>query len=364
MEPSDDAIIGAIANSLPLGVWVARVPGGELVFANETFREIMGTEALSGVRIGEYAEPYAIHRTDGELYPESEMPFVTAMQAGEMTVTDDIVIHRRDGRKVNIRAYARPIFDGPRGAMSHVVVAFLDITREVEMTRQRSAAKERIERMQRMESIGNLAGGVAHDFNNLLSAMYATVGWLADTEENPERARHLSSIKDVIDSATGLSRQLLDFASASGGGEQPVSLGPVIGRAVANVTPSLGTLKVTQRVDEELIVSGDEARFDQLVMNLVLNARDANASRLTIAGRREAGTVELTFADDGPGVPEAIRDSIFQPYFSTKEGKRDGRTGLGLATVHSVVTRYGGEITVESVAGGGALFRVRFPVAD
>lgn len=364
MLPPDDAIIAAIADSLPLGIWVARVPNGELVFANETFREIMGTEANSEVGVGEYAAPYAIHRTDGELYPEMDMPFVTAMQAGEMTVTDDIVIHRRDGRKVNIRAYARPMFDGPDGAMSHVVIAFLDITREVEATRMRSEAKERIERMQRMESVGHLAGGVAHDFNNLLSALHTIAAHLHDSEDDPERVRHLKTIQDIIDSATGLSRQLLDFASSGGGDQKPVTLAPIVRRVVANLTPSLGELSIAQAFEAPLVVRGDEARFDQLVMNLVLNARDAGATALTISGRPVADRVELTFADDGPGVPEEIRDTIFQPYFSTKEGRIEGRSGLGLATVYNVVTRYSGEITIEASPEGGALFRISLPAAE
>ncbi len=364
MIPPDDAIIAAIADSLPLGIWVARVPTGELVFANDTFREIMGMDAISDVGVGGYAEPYAIHRTDGELYPETAMPFVTAMQAGEMTVADDIVIHRRDGRKVNIRAYARPMFDGPDGAMSHVIVAFLDITREVEAQRQQSDAKERIERMQRMETVGNLAGGIAHDFNNLLSAIHTISARLHGTEDDPERARHLKTIQDIVDSATALSRQLLDFASSGGGEARPVELTPIVRRVVANLTPSLGELAVTVSLDGPLMVQGDDARFDQLVMNLVLNARDAGATTLSIEGRVAADHVELSFADDGPGVPPSIRDSIFEPYFSTKEGETEGRSGLGLATVYNVVTRYSGQIAIEDSSAGGALFRISLPIGE
>jgi two-component system cell cycle sensor histidine kinase/response regulator CckA len=363
MQPSDDAIIASIADSLPLGIWVARVPGGELVFANDTFREIMGVAAISDVGVGEYAEPYAIHRTDGELYPESEMPFVTAMQAGRMTVHDDIVIHRHDGRRVNIRAYARPIFGGPDGAMSHITIAFLDITREVEATQQREGTRERIERLQRMQSVGNLAGGVAHDFNNLLSAIHTIAARLAQDEGDPERSRHLKTIQDIVDSATALSRQLLDFAS-TGGERTPVSLEALVRRVVANLSSSLGELEIEQSLEEDLVVLGDDARFDQMVMNLVLNARDAGAKRLWIRGERAASSVELTFADDGPGVPEPIRESIFEPYFSTKEGVNDARSGLGLATVYRVVMRYEGRIAVGDAPEGGALFRITLPPAE
>src|SRR5687767_9335795 len=123
-------LIAAIAEDLPVGVWVAKVPNGELAYANRTFREIMGMEARTDVARGEYATPYGIYTTTGELYPEDRMPFVRALEAGTTIVIDDIVIHRSDGAKVNIRASARPLRDD-NGTITHIVIAFSDITREV-----------------------------------------------------------------------------------------------------------------------------------------------------------------------------------------------------------------------------------------
>jgi len=94
-----------------VGVWVARVPSGELVYANRTFAEIMGMAVRDDVAKGEYATPYGIHDREGRLYPEGRMPFVQALEAGETVTADDIVIHRPDGRKVYVRAQAKPLKD-------------------------------------------------------------------------------------------------------------------------------------------------------------------------------------------------------------------------------------------------------------
>ena len=155
---SDEEIIRAIPDDLPYGVWVARAPDGKLVFANEVFQQIMGMGARDDVARGEYAEPYGIHDREGQLYPEEKLPFVRAVQSGEETIVDDIVIHRTDGQRVFIRANARPVKDVD-GKISHVVIAFQDITPEVDAELARAASEAKLAAVQRMESVGNLAGG-------------------------------------------------------------------------------------------------------------------------------------------------------------------------------------------------------------
>ena len=117
------------------------------MYANQTFQEIMGTAARDDVGVGGYGEPYGIFDRAGRPYPEDRMPFLLAVQAHETVTVDDIVIHRHDGRKVFIRARARPLFASDR-SLEMVSIAFLDITREVE-------AQEEVQRMQRLEAVGN-----------------------------------------------------------------------------------------------------------------------------------------------------------------------------------------------------------------
>jgi PAS domain S-box-containing protein len=127
---SDHVLLSGALDQLPLGVWIARAPGGELLFANRIFREIMGIDARDDVAVGEYTRPYGIFGLDGHPYPEERLPFVRAISERQTVSMDDIVIHRPDGSRVNIRATGRPIFDDA-GTNTHVVVAFADVTAEV-----------------------------------------------------------------------------------------------------------------------------------------------------------------------------------------------------------------------------------------
>jgi two-component system cell cycle sensor histidine kinase/response regulator CckA len=140
------SLIASIADALPAGVWVAHVPGGELAYANRAFADIMGMGAISEVAVGEYAGPYGICTHGGEPYPEDKMPFVRALQARDVVVVDDIAIHRRDGTRIFVRAHAKPLFD-EAGGITHIAIAFFDITREVLAQRDAAAAQERLARL-------------------------------------------------------------------------------------------------------------------------------------------------------------------------------------------------------------------------
>jgi PAS domain S-box-containing protein len=135
-EMSEDAVRGAIADQLPLGIWVATAPDGAFVYANRAFEEIMGMGPEPKVVAGGYSEPYGIFTRDGRLYPEEKLPFARALAARSTVVVDDIVIHRTDGRRVYVRAVAQPMFEGSE--IKQISIAFSDITKEV--TAQESLA--------------------------------------------------------------------------------------------------------------------------------------------------------------------------------------------------------------------------------
>ena len=140
------SLIASIADALAAGVWVAHAPSGELAYANRAFADIMGIGALPGVAVGEYAGPYGICTHGGEPYPEDKMPFVRALQARDVIIVNDIAIHRRDGTRVFVRAHAKPLFD-EAGEITHIAIAFFDITPEVLAQRDAAAAQERLARL-------------------------------------------------------------------------------------------------------------------------------------------------------------------------------------------------------------------------
>ena len=134
-------LIAAIADELPVGVWVATVPDGSFAYANRAFSDIMGMGPEPEARAGGYSEPYGIFTRSGELYPEQNLPFARALRAGSNVVVDDIVIHRRDGRRVYVRAFARPLRDSA-GTMTHIAIAFIDISDEARAEEERERSEK------------------------------------------------------------------------------------------------------------------------------------------------------------------------------------------------------------------------------
>jgi len=361
----DERLLASVIDLLPLGVWIARAPGGEFVFANRTFREIMGMEARPDVAVGGYSAPYGIFGIDGRPYPEQKMPFVRALEARAIITVDDIVIHRHDGRKVNIRATARPIFAGD--AISHVVIAFIDATAEIHAEEMRRESELRLRHQQRLESLGTLAAGVAHDFNNLLGSISLISSMLRMREHDPARAEDLHNIEAATESAARLTRSLLAFGRQ--GPLRAVRFDP--GETAASVIELVRRtfdrgIQIAFEREDGLELTGDPPAIEQLLMNLAINARDAmpGGGRLGVRLSRDGAHVLIEVSDTGSGVPDAIKPRIFEPYFTTKGDRELAGRGLGLATVYGIVESHGGSIEITDVEPHGARFRVRLPIAS
>jgi PAS domain S-box-containing protein len=132
-----------ILANLPVGLWVARAPSGESVYANSTFNQILGMGGVAGVEITGAPATYGIHDRQGNLYPVEKLPFSRALQEGKPVVVDDLVIHRQDGRRVAVRAFANPVRNG-EGRITLVIVAFIDISAEAAAIAHRHVAEERL----------------------------------------------------------------------------------------------------------------------------------------------------------------------------------------------------------------------------
>jgi PAS domain S-box-containing protein len=132
-----------ILDDLPVGVWVGRAPSGEIAYVNQAFREILGVGATIGSRVENAAETYRVRDRQGRLYPEERLPFRQVVATGHAVVVDDVVIHRDDGRRINVRATGNPMRDA-EGRLTHVVVAFIDNTREVEAEAARATVEARL----------------------------------------------------------------------------------------------------------------------------------------------------------------------------------------------------------------------------
>jgi two-component system cell cycle sensor histidine kinase/response regulator CckA len=376
MQSVEELVV--VADELPVAIWMARVPGGEVVYANSAFREVLGIEPPDGAVRGSFVEPYALRTKTGAPYPEDRTPYEQCVAARSTVVVDDIVVHRHDGRRVSLRVFAKPIFDAA-GVMTHVLEAFTDISSEADAERARADGDRRLARSQRLEAIGQLVAGIAHDFNNLLTVTKLSVGTLRSDEQDPAKVETLAQIETVTDGAIQLIKNLIDFARRERQVAAPVSIDEtvelVLEMARRTFDPAI-TLR-SELGSSDVVVLGDSSQLEQMILNLILNARDAIAIEGEVIVRTTTHDVEpgeltgvkpgchvvLEVCDTGPGVAPSIRDRIFEPYFTTKTQGAVKGTGLGLSTVHSIVEAHRGVIDVDDNRPHGAVMRVLLPCA-
>jgi len=232
--------------------------------------------------------------------------------------------------------------------------------------------RKRLERQllqaQKMESIGTLAGGIAHDFNNLLTSILGNVSFLRTFDELPADVEEtLGQIELSGMRAAELTGQLLAFARGGKYRQEPVDLHRLVRTTVEMVRGALG-----HAIDLHLdlvapnpCVLGDAGQLQQVLTNLLVNARDAMADggwiRIT-TGEGEGSTVELVCQDSGTGIPAVVRERIFEPFYTTKAVGKG--TGLGLAMVYGIVHNHGGTVTVDGAEGEGARFTVTLPLCE
>lgn len=290
--------------------------------------------------------------------------------AGERVTAYEMEIVAKDGRRVAVEVNTKLIFqDGvPTGVQG--------IARDVT---DRKQLEQQLRQSQKMEAIGQLAGGVAHDFNNLLTAINGYSS-LALQRTNPdERIRgYLEEIKKAGDRAANLTRQLLAFGRKQMLKPVALNLNDVVADMQKLLRRLIGEdIRFNTKFDPELKkVKTDPGQIEQVVVNLAVNARDAmpRGGTLTIetanfevdreyaarhVGLAAGNYVMLAVSDTGCGMDQETKARIFEPFFTTKE-KGKG-TGLGLSTVYGIVTQSGGNIWVYSEPGRGTVFKVYLP---
>ena len=252
-----------------------------------------------------------------------------------------------------------PVFD-EAGRCTHLVGGVHDITERIELEAQ-------LRQAQKMEAVGSLAGGVAHDFNNLLQALLSQTQLLQTYARDPERVNAMGlELGQQISHGASLTRQLLLFSRRETTRPEALDLNDAV-RGATKMLRRLLRANIALEIDlapAALPVTADRGQFEQVLMNLTVNASDAmpEGGRLLVrTGRLDGEHVWLSVADTGSGIPDAIRERIFEPFFTTKVAGTG--TGLGLSVVHGIVTRHGGRIEVESAAGRGASFRVILPTS-
>ncbi|WKW11423.1 response regulator [Pseudogemmatithrix spongiicola] len=289
-------------------------------------------------------------------------------------------LHRRkDGQEVPVEV-ALSVLD--LGTRTLVLGIARDISDRLKADADRDELQHMLNRAQKMESVGRLAGGVAHDFNNLLTVINATAELaLSEVPADSPLRNDLQEIRASGERAAALTRQLLAFSRQQVLKRESLNLNDVVSGFLTLLSRVLGEdIHVEVRLGREVPhIHADKNQLEQVLMNLCVNARDAmpRGGTLTIgsgiaevdevhAARREGMTpgryATLSVTDTGIGMDKATQAKIFEPFFTTKETGRG--TGLGLSTVYGIVKQSGGSVYVYSELGAGTTFRIYLPITE
>ena len=285
---------------------------------------------------------------------------------------------RKDGTRFPSEFSLAAVQGGEGLAFTAVVRDVIERKQSQDTLRQR---EEQLRQAQKMEAIGRLAGGVAHDFNNLLMAIHGYAEMLVQNlREGDERRTDAEEIVKAADRAAGLTRQLLAFSSRQVITQQAVALDQLVQNMRNMLQRLIGPeIQITTEVWPDLTpVLADTTQVEQIIVNLVINARDAmpNGGKISIElrnveldkigvaahpGLQPGDYVELCVSDTGSGMDPETLSRIFEPFFTTKESGKG--TGLGLATVYGIVQQNNGAIEVQSRVGHGTEFHIYLPRA-
>lgn len=289
----------------------------------------------------------------------------------------------KDGRILDVSVSISPIRDAGGAVVGASTVA-RDMTERNLAEAERHAIAQERHQSERLRTLGQLAGGIAHDFNNLLAAILSYSGFVADASaDRPAVRADAEQIEAAAQRAARLTRQLLIFSRQDCAETEVLDLNVIIADMRRLLSTSIRSVNIETDIELRVcpvahlaVIAGDRGQVEQVLLNLAVNARDAmpQGGTLTIGTRAveldEAYAtlhpgispgpyVELSVSDTGTGMSAEIASRILEPFFTTKLAG-DG-TGLGLATVHSIITEAGGSMSVDSEEGAGTTFRLCFP---
>ncbi|HEU4699115.1 MAG TPA: PAS domain S-box protein [Gemmatimonadales bacterium] len=274
--------------------------------------------------------------------------------------------HSGEWRDVLVRGV--PLRDAD-GRVREWIGTITDVTEQVRAEAALRASEAQLRQAQKMEAVGQLAGGVAHDFNNLLAAIAVNCALLQGTVGTGPGAEEVEEIRRAAERASLLTRQLLTFSRKQVVQPQVVDLNRLVSEALLLIERLPGTdIAVELELEPGLgTVRADPGQLTQVLMNLAVNARDAmpDGGRLRIRTTNVAAEgqpwVALAVSDTGVGMDAETQARIFEPFFTTKPPGKG--TGLGLSTVYGIVQQSGGHLTVDSAPGRGTTITVFLPPA-
>jgi signal transduction histidine kinase len=270
-----------------------------------------------------------------------------------------IALRRHDGRDVHLGVTVSPLLDD-QGALQGAVCLFSDLTAVIDLEKQ-LRLKDSLARL------GELTAGLAHEFRNGLATVHGYARLIDPARVPAPYASYVQGIRDETDALGRVVTNFLNFARPAQLTLVPIEMGGLVARAVDEFRPELEARLGTATIAGQFAtVDGDEVLLRQAVSNLLRNAVEACAGRSEPPHIRVDGAIDhvqqqlrIVVADNGPGVDPAIREKIFQPFFTTKQSG----TGLGLSLVQKIVVTHNGRMTLASSEAGGAAFQMALPLS-
>ncbi len=326
-------------------------------------------EALQGKYLLEFVEPDDMGRVRDALD--------SLRAAAGSTASFESRFRHSDGAWVHLDSVAKNLLDAPY--VHGIVLISRDITDRKRADAERQMLEAQLYQAQKMEAVGQLAGGVAHSFNNLLTGILGNLGLAREESEGTPLADYLQQAEQASLRASDLVHQMLAFSRKSQALMQAENVDKIVREAVGIVRNSVDHwIEICEELEPDLpSVRSNHSQLQQVLLNLCINARDAIEARqaidpsaprrISVAARHVTGPdgsalVRLSVADTGTGMDEEVRARLFEPFFTTKAlGKG---TGLGLATAYGLVKQHGGWIECESQLGSGSVFHVYLPTAS
>jgi PAS domain S-box-containing protein len=329
-----------------------------VIYANPSHAQVLGYRAAERQTI----DPWSLVHPDDIEYARQRFALVRGRRSVRMSRPIRIRTKRGEWRSFVVTLTDLRHFSAVRG----VVVNARDVTKELELESQ-------LRRSQKLEALGQLAGGVAHDFNNVLTAISGYAHLLhGDLADDDLRSHEIAEILKATERATSITRQLLAFSRHQVPAAARFDLVEVVhelSRMLRALLPATVALHVSpERGGPAIGVLADRSQLEQVITNLSVNARDAMPGGGTLSIDVRIGTTPdtahtavLEVRDTGTGMSPEVQAHIFEPFYTTKEPGRG--TGLGLATVYGIVRQHSGSIEVASAVGEGTTVTVRLPVA-
>ncbi|RNJ50662.1 cell cycle histidine kinase CckA [Methylocystis hirsuta] len=357
-------------NSTPMAM--ATLDGeGRVLTSNAAFAKLLPQALKSGQ--GQAAAPWSVLRGLGERDGAALRAAIEDAIEGKGEVRPINVVFEEDAAGAATRSARFFVSSAEDAGKKGAMVYALDTTEQRKL-------QEEFAQSQKMNAVGQLAGGIAHDFNNMLTAIIGYSDLLLSSHRPTDPAfRDIRQIKETANRAAGLTRQLLAFSRRQTLRPQVLQLGDALSEVQNLLRRVVGEKNELElRLGRDLwFVKADITQVEQVIINLVVNARDAmleSGGRVQIRTRNVAASecaalneaalpaadyVLVEVEDSGSGIPADVKEKIFEPFFTTKEVGKG--TGLGLSTVFGIVKQSGGFIFVDSEVGRGAVFRIFLP---